>query len=191
MKVSIGKLIASQDRRESYFAQYILPNGKKIKQFHAPSVELIFNLLLTSDVLTSHFVRTLSKHNLSLSAFNILGILTRVQNDGLALSELSEFLIVSRANITGLVDCLEQRGLVERVAQTTDRRMRLAKITPAGEALVRSVLPTHYEEINAVCGGLNNEERATLIKLLTKLRRSHQTSQSISPKSVAARGSKK
>lgn len=186
-----SKQLAVQDRRESYFAQYILPKGRKIKQFHAPSVELIFNLLLTSDVLTSQLVRTLSQYNLSLSAFNILSILTRIQNDGLALSELSELLIVSRANITGLVDCLEQRGLVKRVAVATDRRSRLAKITLAGEALVQTILPGHYEAINAVCGGLKDEERKKLISLLTKLRLTQQAAPIVAQKSAAARGAKK
>lgn len=184
-----SKLLAVQDRRESYFAQYILPRGRKIKQFHAPSVELIFNLLLTSDVLTSQLVRTLSQHNLSLSAYNILGILTRIQNDGMALSELSELLIVSRANITGLVDCLEQRGLVERVTVATDRRSRLAKITPAGEALVQIILPNHYAAIRAVCGGLDDEERQSLISLLTKLRLTQQAAPTGIQK--LARGTKK
>lgn len=169
MKVIPEKQSATQDRREKYFAQYVLPNGKKVKEFHAPSVELIFNLLLTSDVLTSQLVRTLSKHNLSLSAFNILGILLRL-NQGLPLSELSELLIVSRANITGLVDCLEERNLVERVTVTTDRRSRLAKITIAGEALMQAILPDHYEAIKSVCGGLKKAESKALIILLTKLR---------------------
>lgn len=191
MKSGTEKQQASRDRRESYFAQHVRPNKKKIKHFHAPSVELIFNLLLTSDVLISQLMGTLSKHNLSLSAFNILGILLRIQNDGLALSELSELLIVSRANITGLVDCLEQRGLVERILPATDRRLRLAKITSAGETLVRTILPAHYEEIKAACGELSDEERTTLISLLTKLRVTQQAAPASAQNSGAARGVKK
>ncbi len=187
MKSSTEKQLASQDRRESFFAQYVRPNRKKIKEFHTPSVELIFNLLLTNDVLTSHLMPNITKHNLSLSAFNILGILTRIEDEGLALSELSELLIVSRANITGLVDSLEQRGLVERTYPSEDRRMRLAKITSSGEALVQEILPVHYEAIKATCSGLSATERATLIELLTKLRGTHKTSYI----SGAAKGGKK
>src|SRR5262249_51771822 len=90
---------------------------------------------------------------------------------GCPLHELSELLLVSRANITGLVDSLEQRGLVSRIPDENDRRVRLASITPAGKQLLEEYLPDHYKMIRRLCSGLSDEEKAALSDLLTKLRR--------------------
>lgn len=50
--------------------------------------------------------------------------------------ELARHLDVSMPTVTGTVDRLVDRGVVERREDPADRRVRLAALTPAGEALV-------------------------------------------------------
>jgi DNA-binding MarR family transcriptional regulator len=50
----------------------------------------------------------------------------------LAHSDLAQALGVGLATVTGLVDRLVARGLIERVEDATDRRIRRAKLTAAG-----------------------------------------------------------
>ena len=45
------------------------------------------------------------------------------------------------STIGGVIDRLERRGLIERQASPTDRRVRLLQVTPAGEALLCDVAP--------------------------------------------------
>lgn len=85
--------------------------------------------------------------------------------------ELGELLLVSRANATGLVDCLERKGLVERSASSKDRRVRLARLTKSGHKLLESILPEHYSRVRHLLRGLNNQDKAALSNLLMKLRR--------------------
>jgi DNA-binding MarR family transcriptional regulator len=49
------------------------------------------------------------------------------------MSRLAEILNCEASNLTGLVDRLELRGLVERQADPTDRRVRLLALTAEGE----------------------------------------------------------
>ena len=49
-------------------------------------------------------------------------------------------MLVSRANITGLVDSLFRKGLVERINDPHDRRVNMIKILPKGEKLVRGFI---------------------------------------------------
>jgi len=77
---------------------------------------------------------------------------------------------VSRANVTGLVDCLERRGLVERAASEEDRRVRLVRMTEAGAGVLEGILPRHYGEMRATLQGLSVKEKSDLGRLLTKLR---------------------
>ena len=52
------------------------------------------------------------------------------------MSRLAEMLDVSMSNATGLVDRMEERGLVERVRVPDDRRVVLVRPTQAGLGLV-------------------------------------------------------
>jgi MarR family 2-MHQ and catechol resistance regulon transcriptional repressor len=89
--------------------------------------------------------------------------------EGLPLSELGQRMLVSRANITGLVDRLERDGLVVRVVDPKDRRVIRAQITPRAVQLIHGVLPLHMDLLKRATSSLNIEEKETLIRLLVKL----------------------
>jgi len=164
------------DKREEYYRDRVRQHGQRFQQFHLPSVQVFLDLVYTYDVAVTRLARNVSKHELSLSAFNVLMILSRSASKQCPLFEIGELLLVSRANVTGLVDCLERKGLVERLVDDYDRRVRMARITRAGEALLRSLLPRHYSELKRICSRLSNTEKSTLSGLLTKLRHSVQSS---------------
>jgi DNA-binding MarR family transcriptional regulator len=88
--------------------------------------------------------------------------------DGLALKELAEACNCTRATITGLIDSLENKGLVRRDPNPNDRRSLLAVLTSEGR-----VLQVQTEALEAVyqecCPGLEPHEFHQLGGLLTKL----------------------
>src|SRR5262244_1605420 len=55
------------------------------------------------------------------------------------MGQLAETLACDASNVTGLVDRLESRGLVRRRPSSTDRRLKVLDLTPAG-ARLRSVV---------------------------------------------------
>jgi MarR family 2-MHQ and catechol resistance regulon transcriptional repressor len=162
------------DKRGKYYEERIRQHSATIAEFHRPSVELLLNMIYTYDVTETRLTRFLVAHCLSLSGFNVLMILKAAKATGCQLHELGELLLVSRANVTGLVDSLEQKSLVERVPDKNDRRVRIAHITAQGEALLESMLPSYYTEVRGLLMGLSNAEKATLTELLAKLRHSIQ-----------------
>jgi DNA-binding MarR family transcriptional regulator len=60
-------------------------------------------------------------------------------------ADLSRMLYVTPSNITGVIDRLEKKRLVERVRKVGDRRVALIQLTEAGENLGRK-LPDPIEE---------------------------------------------
>jgi DNA-binding MarR family transcriptional regulator len=58
----------------------------------------------------------------------------------LAMSELADALYCHASNVTGIVDRLESRGLVERRPGAGDRRVRTLVLTPEGAAVRRRVI---------------------------------------------------
>jgi len=83
------------------------------------------------------------------------------------MSELAEQLLCDASNVTGIVDRLEARGLVERRAAPEDRRVKLLCLTDAGEALrarVRQRIQVPPPELAA----LSPHDQRELRDLLTR-----------------------
>lgn len=65
----------------------------------------------------------------------LLALMTNEER-ALPLNQVSSLILVHPTTITVLIDQLEKHGLVERAPHPTDRRVRLAVLTPAGEKAV-------------------------------------------------------
>jgi len=135
-----------------------------IKDF--PS-QLLINFVKTYNLLERILQQHYGQFGLSEAKFNALFLLYRAKG-GLLLSELGEQMLVTRANITGLVDRLEKEGLVERFSHPTDRRSIIAKITRRGRKLIEAVIPTHMELNRKLLSCFNEEEKKLVVTLLEK-----------------------
>lgn len=157
------------DKREEHYLNRLRHHSQQYADFHRPTVELLVNLYYTSDVIESQLAREIETHNLSCAALNVLMILSRCEA-GCPMHELGELLLVSRANVTGLVDCLERKGLVRRATTAGDRRVKLLTLTSAGRGFLDEFLPGHYSRVRALLRGLTNRDKLELSRLLLKLR---------------------
>jgi DNA-binding MarR family transcriptional regulator len=113
-------------------------------------------LLRASEALWNAGRIFLEHWNLSPSQFNVLNLLIGLEG-GCTQTELSRQLIRNRSNVTGLVDRLETRGLVQRLSNEADRRVFNVVITDKGAALMRQVYPHYYQAAEAVWGGMSVE----------------------------------
>ena len=85
-----------------------------------------------------------------LAWYDVLWALERAAGRRLRMSELAGHVVLSRSNLTRLVDRLEEAGAVARERSETDRRGAYAVITPAGRELRRSMWPTYEAAIKAL-----------------------------------------
>src|ERR671938_69085 len=152
MRVS-GSVERQANKRERHYLERMRHHGEKYSEFHRPSVELLVNLIYTYDVIYARLAREIERDGLSVAAFNVLTILSRCGREGCPMHELGELLLVSRANITGLVDWLTRRGLVARIEDKNDRRVRLIQLTKDGEKLLESLLPSYYSIVQEMFKG--------------------------------------
>jgi len=135
-----------------------------------PRYQALLELLRTSECLWEASRLFFARWDLSASQFNILNLLADAP-DGCGQIELSRMLIMHRSNITGLVDRLEKRGLVERRILEGDRRARRVVATDAGLAVVREILPHYYQAAETVWAGLPSDGVQELVKQITLLRK--------------------
>ena len=105
----------------------------------------------------------------TLPRFDVLAQLARFP-DGLLMSELSQRLMVSNGNITGIIDNLERDGLVERILLPADRRARKVCLTDKGRVAFDQMATTHETWITTWLSNLAEEEQQQLYLLLGKLK---------------------
>ena len=72
------------------------------------------------------------------------------------------------SNVTGLVDRLESRGLVERRPSAEDRRMKVVRLTPAGSRL-RAQLLRRITGGSCALSRLSPADQRALVRILETL----------------------
>ncbi len=88
-----------------------------------------------------------------------LQVMWRLEESGeLPMSRLAEFLDVSLSNATGLIDRMEERGLVERIRVSDDRRVVLVKLTPAGRGFLHEIQIIKDDLMKAILARLGDEQ---------------------------------
>jgi MarR family 2-MHQ and catechol resistance regulon transcriptional repressor len=161
-----------QDRREDYYHSCLKRSGPQYPAFDLPSAQILLSLRHTEDVLQQACAPLLGQYGLSKSSLNILLLLRHGPDEGMQLHDLGDLLLVSRANITGLIDHLEQKEYVTRVVDPSDRRARFARITTKGVELLVTFMPLHNRNVKSMLEGLSAAEKSRLLGLLKKTRES-------------------
>ncbi len=133
-----------------------------------PRYQALIELLRTAETLWNASRIFFARWDLSPSQFNILNLLYE-QPGGCTQIDLSRQLIMHRSNVTGLVDRLEARGLLQRQDSLTDRRAFIVVLTAAGRKLIRQIQPHYYEAAETVWNGVTNERAKQLVSELTAL----------------------
>ena len=106
---------------------------------------------------------------ISAGAMDILLRLSLGTDLAVSLTELAKALGVSARNITGLIDTLEQSGLVERTPDFNDRRSVLARITVAGVEKVETLRKPTQLAMNALFQGFDSSELTLFRDLCLRL----------------------
>jgi len=107
--------------------------------------------------------------------FSILMLLA--DNGPVAQRRLAQALDMAAPNLAATLDRMAERGWIERVRSTDDRRSQRVHLTPAGERLAQEARAVAGTMEEPALGGLSRAERALLIELLRKVafHRRHQT----------------
>ena len=94
-----------------------------------------------------------------------LHVLSILESDApLPMGKLAEALDVSIASATGIIDRMEQRGLVERGQQADDRRVVLVRATPGGLAVFSDLDAQRRVSIARILERLTDDELAAFLK---------------------------
>jgi DNA-binding MarR family transcriptional regulator len=129
----------------------------------------VTSVMRVQQLLLSRVEDTLKPYGLTFAAYEALRLLAFSRHGSLPMGKMGERLMVHPASVTNAISRLEHRGLVERRLSPADRRVVLATITPAGQALVREAT----EALNRASfglSGLTERQAAEVTSVLRALR---------------------
>ncbi|MFB4316519.1 MarR family winged helix-turn-helix transcriptional regulator [Actinomadura sp. 21ATH] len=112
-------------------------------------------------------VPVLRAHGLSMWAYVVL--LALDEGPVRSQSALAEAIHADKTRIIGVLDDLQDRGLIERVPDPGDRRVRLLSITAEGRRLRDAAQAAVQEREERLLSRLTEEERATFLRVLQDL----------------------
>lgn len=151
---------ASDDRREPFE-----PHTKQ-------SLRLWLRLLNTTTVVEKT-IRSYLKSDCdsTLPRFDVLAALDRADAP-LTMTELSNRLLVSNGNVTGVVARLVEDGFVERRTDAADRRTQRVSLTASGKRHFASNAKKHEALVDGIFSDVSDVEIERLLKLVTDLNKS-------------------
>lgn len=98
------------------------------------------------------------------------GVLEALLHEGpLPVNALGKKVLISSGSMTAAIDRLERQGLVERRDSPTDRRARIAHLTPKGKRLIERLFAEHARDMEAAFACLDRREKDALAGALGKL----------------------
>lgn len=110
-------------------------------------------------------------HGITLPQFDVLAELENADRP-LTMTELSQLLVVSNGNITGVIDRLERDKFLTRIRSEEDRRVQHIRLTKDGKKRFISIARDHERWIYQILSGLNIGDVDQMIGLLKKAKES-------------------
>jgi DNA-binding MarR family transcriptional regulator len=161
--------IEEDGMRDQYLNDIRQRLGEQFPDFDHSTVRMIASLTNTYHILLSVMERALTIYGITPQSMDVLIALYVKKGQDCLLGEIGELLMVSPANITGLVQGLVRKGLANRKEHPGDRRKRLVEITPQGIALMEDFIPESTRFFHEVFASVSPQDKLQLYERLRQL----------------------
>lgn len=131
------------------------------------SKEIIFSIRKLMQAGEFYTKELNKKYQVSAPQLNCL--LSLYENGPLPPSQIAKHIMVKSSTVTGIVDRLEQKGLVKRFRNSPDRRIITIELTDSGKNLAMNAPPPIQQKIIDGLKKLSEDELDQIILPLTKL----------------------
>jgi len=132
-----------------------------------PTLRELVRTYQAFDAFSSAHIRRLG---LTSPQFDVIATLGNTQ--GMSCRDIGQKTLMVKGTLTGVLDRLEQKGLISRISHPTDGRSTLVRLSPAGEDLFVQVFSAHLTHLEPVFAQLGPGPLETLRQHLELLRHS-------------------
>ncbi|ASR53510.1 MAG: MarR family transcriptional regulator [Blastomonas sp.] len=134
------------------------------------NVRLWLRLLTCTTVIEKRLKRRFAdQYGITLPRFDVMAALDR-NPAGMTMGQLSQELLVSNGNVTGVVQTLARDNYISIAPSPTDGRASIVRLTQLGRECFSGIAEAHHEWIDMMLEGLTRDQRAALYDLLGALK---------------------
>ncbi|MEH7378702.1 MULTISPECIES: MarR family winged helix-turn-helix transcriptional regulator [Bacillaceae] len=133
----------------------------------ANSLKLFIVLSRAYKAINEHVNKVIQASGLNPTEFAVLELLYHKGDQ--PMQQIGGKILLASGSITYVVDKLEQKGMLRRIACPKDRRVTYAQITEDGKKFIQDIFPEHAEQIDKLMSSLTETEKLEAIDLLKKL----------------------
>jgi DNA-binding MarR family transcriptional regulator len=134
---------------------------------------IFFRLFQTANLMHKEGTRALAELGITTQQWSVLGALSRpqlVEAGGMSVSELADYLLVSRQSLTGTLKRIQAAGLIERVVNEQDGRGRMIRLSAEGRKRWQRLQPLIENFYREALAGISASERESILHCLDLLR---------------------
>ena len=134
------------------------------------NVRLWLRMLTCTTVIEKRLKRRFAdQYGITLPRFDVMAALDR-HPEGMTMGQLSQALLVSNGNVTGVVQTLLRDRYLSIAPSPTDGRASIVRLTPLGQECFSGLAEAHHEWVDMMLAGLTRDQRTTLFDLLGALK---------------------
>lgn len=131
------------------------------------SLKLFVVLSRSLESVEKQVIKDIKSHNMNLTEFAVMEFLYNKGEQPIQV--IGKKVLLASSSITYVVDKLEQKGYLERIACPKDRRVIHGKLTDKGHELMDEIFPQHKKAMAEIFANLSKEEKEQSIGLLRKI----------------------
>lgn len=131
------------------------------------SLKLFIVLSRAYKAINEHVNKVIQANGLNPTEFAVLELLYHKGDQ--PMQQIGGKILLASGSITYVVDKLEQKGMLQRIACPKDRRVTYAQITEDGRKFIQDIFPEHAKQIDHLMSSLTDSEKLQAIDLLKKL----------------------
>lgn len=120
-------------------------------------------LLRASQSIEEVLRKDMQKYGLNMTEFAVLELLYHKGEQ--PIQKIGEKILITSGSITYVVDKLEKKGFVERVACPSDRRVTFATITATGITFMKEIFPQHEKKVAQIFEVLDTTQQQQFIEM--------------------------
>ena len=107
-------------------------------------------------------------HNITLAQWRTLSQIAI--DEGITQAQIAANIDVDPMTLSGILNRLEKRGLIDRFPDPADSRAKLARLTAEGEALFEAARSVVFARYQAAVAGISKQDEEVVISVLSRMR---------------------
>lgn len=145
----------------------------------SPPVSAAFLIAQVGALAAAKFANLLQPYGFAPQHAGILRLLSK--EPGLSQQQLAKRLRMHASRLVGIIDELQNRGILERRPSSRDRRLYALHLTAEGERALALIGQVAREHQNALLAALSEAERASLAEMLARIAAREGLSEGVHP----------